>query len=268
MSAVEKWHTLSSSAQYRQTLEHMGRAREAELSTLERGRIQATLDLIPSDAATLLDVGAGDGRLLQQLPQRIWAAGADYAFASVAQIRPNGICASSQQLPFRDQSFDIVLCCEVLEHLPDGMFQAVLKELERVASTHILVTVPYKENRAARLLKCPQCQCVFHMWGHVRHFGETDLNTFFHNFEVTTTTYHGRRPPYQHPQVLALNQRFGNRWTDQCDTSICPQCGNTDFARAPRNAVTVICGLLNLLTAYLTSPSEKNWVLKLYTRKV
>lgn len=40
------------------------------------------------------------------------------------------VCASGLQLPFEDDSFDKVICAEVLEHIPD--YQAVLNEIRRV----------------------------------------------------------------------------------------------------------------------------------------
>ena len=42
-----------------------------------------------------------------------------------------------ENLPFEDNSFDLVLCCEVLEHLPDDIYQDALKEIQRVSNEYI-----------------------------------------------------------------------------------------------------------------------------------
>jgi SAM-dependent methyltransferase len=48
--------------------------------------------------------------------------------------------ADITRLPFEDQSFDLVVCSEVLEHVPDDT--QALKELLRVAKSKVLITVP------------------------------------------------------------------------------------------------------------------------------
>jgi SAM-dependent methyltransferase len=45
-------------------------------------------------------------------------------------------------LPFPDNSFPLVICLEVLEHLPDSAIG--LRELARVSSAYVLVSVPHE----------------------------------------------------------------------------------------------------------------------------
>lgn len=45
-----------------------------------------------------------------------------------------------QKLSFKDKSFDIVLCQEVLEHLPNPI--KAISELKRVSKEKIIITVP------------------------------------------------------------------------------------------------------------------------------
>lgn len=52
------------------------------------------------------------------------------------------ICADVRRLPFRVNSFDIVLGCEILEHLPKSEGIDVLDELEKLARRMIIVTTP------------------------------------------------------------------------------------------------------------------------------
>ena len=47
-----------------------------------------------------------------------------------------------QQLSFEDNTFDIVLCQQVLEHVPDPV--KAIKELRRVAAEQLIITVPYE----------------------------------------------------------------------------------------------------------------------------
>jgi SAM-dependent methyltransferase len=60
--------------------------------------------------------------------------------------------ADAHHLPFPDNSFDLVLCLEVLEHLPDS--GVGLRELLRVARDCVVVSVPHEPFfRAANFLR-------------------------------------------------------------------------------------------------------------------
>jgi len=45
-------------------------------------------------------------------------------------------------LPFKEESFDIIACFEVLEHLPYQQFIPALKELRRVSRRNVILSLP------------------------------------------------------------------------------------------------------------------------------
>ena len=251
---------------YRSAIEHLGAKRLHDLSVLELQRIAATLAMIPSDVSSAVDVGSGDGRILERLPEHINSVGVEYSYQS-SKRSVRTLCASSQHLPFLDGSFDLVLCCEVLEHLPEETFSRTLDELRRISRKYILISVPYKENWRLGRTRCPDCGTVFHRWGHVRRFTNQRLDVLLEGFAVTSTRYVGKREPYHLGFVASVNQTYGGRWADWDCTSICPHCSNTAFRRTPRNLVTIGCGLINWLTSRIVPVSRRNWVLKLYSRR-
>jgi ubiquinone/menaquinone biosynthesis C-methylase UbiE len=51
---------------------------------------------------------------------------------------------SVTNLPFEDAQFDVVVCCEVLEHLPFTDFLPSLKEIRRVARHKVIISLPDK----------------------------------------------------------------------------------------------------------------------------
>ena len=255
---------------YRSVIDYIGENRPDKLNNLSElalERIESTCAMIPTNVNTILDVGCGDGRIIDWMDKRFKTVGVDYSYNSLRHLTKNAVCTSSENLPFRDKSFDLVLSCEVLEHLPDKMFKTTLKEIARVSRQYILISVPYNENLRLGNTKCPKCGTVFHIWGHVRRFSNRDLDWLFADFTVTWTRYLGRRQPYHIGIILYLNQRFGNRWAEFAITSMCPNCGNTTFTRTPRNPITIACGMINLFTSKLIPVSQKFWVLKLYARR-
>lgn len=250
-----------------QVLEHLGQRRNTQpMTALESARIKATIEMIPKDVVTVLDVGCGDGRVSAPLRGRYRIVGVDYAYHSVKHLGACGMRASSANLPFRDRSFDVVLCCEVLEHLPKEVFQRTLDEMARVARKYILISVPYRENLRVLYTKCMKCSEAFHIWGHLRSFSKSDLRNLFSHFNEDSTQYFGKSHPYFNRAVLYVNQVFGNRWADFADSTMCPKCGNTKFERTGRNVITIVCGLVNLLTSTLVPRPNRNWILQRYSR--
>lgn len=57
------------------------------------------------------------------------------------KLEPDHV-ASVDSLPFDNDSFDFVLCSEVLEHLPYDLFCKSLKELKRVSRNGIILSLP------------------------------------------------------------------------------------------------------------------------------
>ena len=102
-------------------------------------------------AHRILDVGCGEGFTLRHLREEgvgAAMAGVDYSPAALAWSRANNLASipmsvsDAHYLPFPDSSYDLVLCLEVLEHLPDSSLG--LRELLRVARDYVLVSVPHE----------------------------------------------------------------------------------------------------------------------------
>ncbi len=106
---------------------------------------------VPS-RTTILDVGCGTGQFLQALTKisHLRAGnivGLDVNLTSLRIARQRGIyqdvvAADVVNMPFREGSFNIALCVEVIEHLwrEDGL--RLITNLEKVAMDKIVLTTP------------------------------------------------------------------------------------------------------------------------------
>lgn len=94
----------------------------------------------------LLDAGCGTGRNLVELAGLGPASGVDPSPSAVAFCRARGLedvhQAGLEALPFGDGQFDLLLACDVVEHVDHDV--AALRELHRVAApgATLLLTVP------------------------------------------------------------------------------------------------------------------------------
>jgi SAM-dependent methyltransferase len=55
-------------------------------------------------------------------------------------------------VPFKCDTFDVISCCQVLEHLPYCFFEEALNELYRVCRKHVVLSLPQDVRRTYRLL--------------------------------------------------------------------------------------------------------------------
>lgn len=127
----------------------------------------------------LLNIGIGDGHLEKTAQKLGWSVHSlDPSAESVRQLVGVGIDARVGRLeamPFPDAQFDCVVASEVLEHLGDDQRRQGLSEIHRTLKIggYLLGSVPYRELLDDNVAMCPQCQHVFHRWGHATTF---DLN--------------------------------------------------------------------------------------------
>jgi 2-polyprenyl-3-methyl-5-hydroxy-6-metoxy-1,4-benzoquinol methylase len=132
-------------------------------------------------AKSVLEVGCGEGKLADHLvrsaprPERFLAT--DLSLERQApDIDPmiEFAEASVYDLPFETGSFDLVLCCEVLEHLERP--REALDEVARVARNFVLISTPWEPVwRAMNMVRGKYLRDLGNTPGHIQHFGRGDL---------------------------------------------------------------------------------------------
>lgn len=109
---------------------------------------------------SFLDAGCGDGMYVELVGQQFFRAyGVDISGPKLAAARKRMpypsftfLEASIEALPVPSDSISLVLCSEVMEHLPDP--QGLLKELYRITAPggYLLLTTPVHVSPAGALL--------------------------------------------------------------------------------------------------------------------
>ena len=138
-------------------------AQEADLRvhrfkrTMDLRRVKAVLGILRGIApANLLDIGTGRGAflwpLLHEFPNlRVNTIDMlEHRVADLQAVRDGGVARLStilgdaNDLPFENDSFEVVTALEVLEHIPK--IEIALSEICRVASMFVILSVPSKED--------------------------------------------------------------------------------------------------------------------------
>jgi SAM-dependent methyltransferase len=104
------------------------------------------------NARTILDVGTGIGQVVAHLRNKGFEAyGTDITdnakkYWEMGNITRFCQTCPAHELPFEDNAFDIVICTEVLEHIPEQNVEASLREMYRVGRGDFIMT--YATGRA------------------------------------------------------------------------------------------------------------------------
>src|SRR5690242_3637825 len=116
---------------------------EYRRSPSEQARLRGLMDIVPKGRNSILDIGARDGHVSRLLTEHFQSV------TALDLVRPtfniDGVMTVQgdvTNLEFPDKSFDVVLCAEVLEHIPAPLLSAACFEILRVARHEAVIGVP------------------------------------------------------------------------------------------------------------------------------
>lgn len=99
-------------------------------------QIDGVLRLKPEN---VLEIGVGNGLVASYLK----SCGISVTTLDIEKNLKPDFVGSVEDLPFAENSFDVVLCAEVLEHLPFDKFSEAILELKRVSKKFIVLSLPH-----------------------------------------------------------------------------------------------------------------------------
>lgn len=154
-------------------------------------RVSATVG--PLDATSVLDAGCGEGETLTRLdgllPDRVAAVDLSEEAVLFASRRLPSVDVtrhSIEDLPFEDDSFELVICLEVLEHLPEP--GRALRELARVSAGNLVISVPHEPwFRLGSLLRGKYVRGLGNHPEHVNHWNRGTLRAFLESHLAVTS---------------------------------------------------------------------------------
>lgn len=98
---------------------------------------------------SLLDIGCGRGGPIELLKRKrkLFSVGADVFWpyllhCKATRLYDELVCCDVRYLPFPPESFDVVLCGEVVEHLERVQALALINSMEAIACRQVIISTP------------------------------------------------------------------------------------------------------------------------------
>ncbi len=147
----------------------------------------------PLKAETILDAGCGEGFPMDKLSKnRVGKKieGVEYSKDSLSfgkKLFPNLTFreGSVYELPYKNNSFDLVICTEVLEHLKEPA--KALKEILRVSKKYLIISVPNEPLfMISNLLRGKNLSRLGNDVGHINHWNPLSFKKYLKQNGVKT----------------------------------------------------------------------------------
>lgn len=199
---------------------------EAPLLPYQKQVQEDILRILPLEINSILDVGCGNGVITNILPEHLRVVGVDISQSALLHVRKEVHVASITALPFEDNSFDLVMANDLLEHLTQKQLEAGILELKRVSSRYLLLTVPFMEDLNLGSVPCKECGRFYHVNHHRTSFDLEKLQNLLGSPKVrcVKNVLSGDRWEGQPPEVVLIKRMLGVD-TPQDLGWVCSHCG-------------------------------------------
>ena len=194
-------------------------------------RIEFTASIVPDDCRSLADIGCGNGIFLKHLRltrPEMELVGIDRSEEALKYVSVPKRVGDVTKIPLEAESYDCVVCSQVLEHIPIPNYDKALSEISRVAKKYLIVSVPYMEKLEFGATTCPYCRSTFNRDLHVRSYSQLTLERLFDTY--------GFRHKTSENLVKSIEFRGLNWWN---------RIRNRNLKKVFESPICAICGFVN-----------------------
>lgn len=239
-------------------------------SDVEQLRTSDILRLLPAGCASALDVGARDGHFSRLVAERVPSVTAlDLDMPSIDDPRIRCVQGDVTRMQFADNSFDLVVCTEVLEHIDPRALDRACSELARVCGRYLLVGVPFRQDIRVGRTTCRHCGTHNPPWGHRSAFDEPRLRKLFRHLHAAEVSYVGVNRESTNAVARVLLDFAGNPYGTYGQEETCVGCGGGLHEPPARDLRRKLASKAGHLARRMTEPlkaERANWIHMLFAK--
>lgn len=132
-----------------------------------------------------LEIGIGNGFVRNYLKEK----GVKIKTLDIDKKLNPDAAGSVLEIPFIDESFEVVACYEVLEHLPYNEFPKALKEIHRVSRKHAVLSLPDVTTVYRINIELPRIRPIKRLINHPFHRPARHVFDGEHYWEIGKASY-------------------------------------------------------------------------------
>lgn len=142
-------------------------------------------EVLSLEAGSILEVGIGNGFVTNYLKHR----GINITTLDIDERLNPSVAGSVLKIPFKKTSFDIVVCYELLEHLPYDNFHNALSEIVRVSKCYAIISLPDITKTYRFYLELPKIGTIKKMVTLPQFRKRTHILGRYHYWEIGKADY-------------------------------------------------------------------------------
>ncbi len=233
-------------------------------SKSEKARAEDVVRMLPAEGRSALDLGARDGFFSLKLAERYENVTA-LDLSEPLINHPSVACVKGDAcaLPFADDAFDVVLCCEVLEHIPPRLLASACSGIARVTKRHAVIGVPFRQDIRVGRTTCYSCGETNPPWGHANAFNEARIQDLFSGLQLEQLSFVGTNESFTNMTSTFLMDFAGNPYGTYDQDEACIHCGRILQPPPERSIIQKLATRasihLNRIQASFTRP-HPNWI--------
>lgn len=235
-------------------------------------KIKHILAFSPKDVNSIIDIGCGNGIITNALQETFDVTGVDRSHKALENLKTKKILASAESIPVDDNSFEIVLSSELLEHLEDEIFYKAIDEMKRISKKYILLSVPNRENLDKNLIQCTKCKFIYNRSSHFRSFSKSQLENHFSEYDLLKFAELGAPIRHYNRILSKIKCKVSppKSWIPyylmpkEKRKTFCPNCEHKFSYPYKFNILAFACDMLNIII----SPKRPYWQMVLLKKKV